>query len=63
MWYFGVFEIVKTSEDRVIKGDIKWYEQFVVYGESEKMEEILKNICGILEHRVKGRGGRPCDNT
>ena len=48
---------------KVIKVVIKWDEQFVACGESDKMEEILKNICGILAHRGKGRGGRTCENT
>ena len=63
LWCCGVADIVKTSYYKVIKLDIKWDEQFVAYGESEKMEEILKNICGILAHRGKGRGGRTCKNT
>ena len=45
-----VVDRVKTRYDKVIKVDIKWDEQFVACGESEKMEEILKNVCGILEH-------------
>ena len=36
---------------------------FFACGESDKMEEILKNICGILAHRGKVRGGRTCENT
>ena len=33
---------MKTRDDKVIKVDIKWDEQFVACGESDKMEEILK---------------------
>ena len=44
MWCCGVVERVKTRDDRVIKVGIKWYEQFVGCGESDKMEEILKKI-------------------
>ena len=47
----------------VTKLDIKWDEYFVACGKSEKMEEILKHICGILAHRGKGRGDRTCENT
>ena len=28
--------------DKVIKVDIKWDEQFVAFGESDKMEETMK---------------------
>ena len=63
MWCCGVIDIVNTKDDRVIKVDIKWDEQFFGCSESDKMEEILKNICGILAHRGKGRGGRTCKNT
>ena len=38
----GVFERVKTRDYKVIKVDIKWDEQFVACGESDKMEIILK---------------------
>ena len=42
MWFFGVVERVKTRDEKLIKVDIKWDEQFVACGESDKMEEILK---------------------
>ena len=54
---------MKTRYDKVITVDIKWDEEFVACGESDKMEEILKNICRFLAHRGKGCGGRTCDNT
>ena len=63
MWGCGVVYRVNTRDGKVIKVDIKWDEQFVACGESEKMEEILKNICEILAHRGKGRGCRTCENT
>ena len=63
MWCCGVVERLKISDENVIKLDIKWDEQFVVCGESDKMEDILKNICGILAHQGKGRGCRTCNNT
>ena len=63
MWCCGVINRVKTRYDKVIKVEIKWDEQFFACGESDKIEEILKNICGILAHRGKGRGGRTCGNT
>ena len=44
MWCCGVFERVKIRYDKVIKVDIKWDEQFVACGESDKMEDILKNL-------------------
>ena len=47
----------------MIKVDIKWDEHFVACGESDKMEETFKKICGILVHRGRGRGGRTCENT
>ena len=47
----------------MIKVYSKWDEQFVACDESEKMEEILENICGILAHRGKWHGGRTCENT
>ena len=50
LWCCGVVEIVKTRYEKVIKVDLKWDEQFVAFGESEKMEEVLKNICVILAH-------------
>ena len=63
MWCCGIVDKVNKRDDKVIKVEIKWDEQFVACGESEKMEEILKNVCGILEHRVKRCGDRMCDNT
>ena len=54
---------MNTRDENSIKVDIKWDEQFFACGESDKMEEILKNICRILAHRGKGRGGRTCENT
>ena len=42
MWCCGVVDRVKTRDYKVIKADIKWYEQFVLCDESEKMEEIKK---------------------
>ena len=50
MWCCGVVEIFNTRYYKVVKVDIKWDEQFVSCGESEKMEEVLKNICVILAH-------------
>ena len=38
----GVVERVKTRDDRVIKVDIKWNEQFCACDESDKMGDILK---------------------
>ena len=35
------FERVKNRDGKVIKVDIKWDEQFVACGESDKMEDIL----------------------
>ena len=63
MWCCGDVERVKTRDDKVIKVEIKCDLHFFVCGESDNMEEILKNICGILAHRGKGRGGRTCENT
>ena len=63
MWCCVVVDRVKKRDDKVIKVYIKWDEQFVACGESDKMEDILKNICGILSHQGKGRGGRTCENT
>ena len=31
----------------MIKVDIKWEEYFIACGESDLIEEILKNTCGI----------------
>ena len=42
MWCCGVVERVNKRDEKVIKVDIKWYEQFVACGESDKIEEILK---------------------
>ena len=42
MWCYGVFGIVKTRDDKLIKVDIKWDEQLVACGEIEKIKEILK---------------------
>ena len=50
MWCCGVVERVNTRYDKVIKVDIKWDEQFVACGESDKIEDTLKNICRILAH-------------
>ena len=44
MWCCGVVEIATTRDDKVIKVDIKWDEQFVACGESGKIEERLKKI-------------------
>ena len=33
---------MKKRDDKLIRVDIKWDEQFVACGESDKMEEILK---------------------
>ena len=63
MWCCGVVNRMKTRYDKLIKVDIKWNEQFVACGESEKMEEILNVFCEILAHRGKGCGGRTCKNT
>ena len=63
MWCCRVVQRVNTRDEKVIKVDIKWDEQFVACGEGEKMQEILKNICGILANQGKGRGGRMCENT
>ena len=63
MWCCRVVEIFNTRNDKVIKLDIKCYEQFFACGESEKKEEILKKNCGILHHQGKGREGRTCENT
>ena len=63
MWFFGVVERVKTRDEKLIKVDIKWDEQFVACGESDKMKEILENICGILAHQGKERVRSTCENT
>ena len=63
MWCCGVVERVKTKDDKLIKLDIKWDDIFVLCGESDKIEDILKNICGILAHRGKVCGSRTCENT
>ena len=42
MWCCGVVERVNTRDDKVKKVDIKWDEQFLACGESDKMEDILK---------------------
>ena len=34
-------------DDNMIKVDIKWEESFIACGESDLIEEILKNTCGI----------------
>ena len=44
IWCCGVVEIVKTTDYRLIKVDIKRDEHFVACGESKKMEEILKTF-------------------
>ena len=49
MWCCGVVERLKKRDDKVIKLDIKWDEQFVACGESEKTEEIL-NFCVESQH-------------
>ena len=54
---------MKTRDEKVIEVDMKWDDNFVACGKSNKMEEILKNICGILANRGKGREGRMCENT
>ena len=41
MWSCRVVEELKTKDDKVIKVDIKWDEQFFACGESEKMEGML----------------------
>ena len=63
MWCCGFFERSKTRDEKVIKVDIKLDEQFVACGKRENMEDTLKNICGILSHRGKGRGGSTYENT
>ena len=49
-----VVERVKESYDKVIKVDIKWDEQFVECGESDKMEEMLK--CFLLNPSTPRKG-------
>ena len=49
MWCFGVVERVKKRDDKVIKVDIKWDEQFVTCGESDKMKDRLKTIRDVRE--------------
>ena len=49
MWCFGVVERVKKRDDKVIEVDIKWDEQFVTCGESDKMKDRLKTIRDVRE--------------
>ena len=63
MWCCRVAERVNTRDDKVIKVDIKWDEQFFACGESEKMRIYWEDICGILAHQGKGSGGKTCENN
>ena len=58
MWCCGVVKRVKTRDEKVIKVDIKWDENFIAYGGSDRIKDILECFGGILAHRGKGRGGR-----
>ena len=62
MWCCGFFQRMKKRGDKVIKVHTKWYEQFVVRGESYRMEEIFKKKWN-LAHLGKRRGGMMCKDT
>ena len=47
----------------MIKVDIKWEEYFIACGESDIIEETLKNTCGIRRRRKNMCGGRMYGNT
>ena len=44
MWCCGVVERVKKRDDKVIKADIRWSEEFVACGESDLTEEMSKKL-------------------
>ena len=54
MWCCGVVERFNTRDGKVIKLDIKWDEQFIVCGESEKIEEILKTFVEYYHTEERG---------
>ena len=45
----GIVTIVKRTDDKMIKLDIKWEESFIACGERDITEDILKKHLGNTE--------------
>ena len=49
MWYCRIVTRVKRRDGKMIKVDIKWEESFIICGESDITEEILKKHLWNME--------------